>query len=109
MATTPAEAILIQGSVNHSAPPPGYVRLNNAGPLKNFVDVPVSEILSPNPLNPMPNSVLSFLVDVGAQFRFSSYPAPAPVPLPIVKEVPGPPLQIAGLYGSDGTVLVPNQ
>jgi hypothetical protein len=57
----------------------------------------------------MPNSVLSCLVDVGAQFRFSSYPAPALIPLPIVKAVPGPPLQIAGLYGNDGTVLVPNQ
>jgi hypothetical protein len=122
MSVTPAEAILIQGSVNQSAPPPGYLRLSNAGPLTNFVDLPISGILSPNPLNPKPNSVLSCLVDVGAQFRFSAYPAPT-IPLPIGKAVPGslpigtpgrpvspvPPPRNPGLYGSDGTVLAPNQ
>jgi hypothetical protein len=123
MSTTPAEAILIQGSVNQSAPAPGFLRLSNAGPLTNFLDLPISGILSPNPLKPTPNSVLSCLVDVGAQFRFSDYPAPTPVPLPIGRAVPGPlpigtpgepvspvpPRRIPGLYGSDGTVLVPTQ
>lgn len=111
MSTTPAEAILIQGSVNHSAPPAGFLRLNNAGPTANFLDLPISRILSPNPVNPTPNSVLSCLVDVGAQFRFSDYPAPVPPPVgtPVRPGRPTPPRQPSGLYGSDGTALVPPQ
>lgn len=112
MSTTPAKAILIQGSVNRSAPPAGFLRLSNAGPGANFLDLPISGILSPNPLIPTPNSVLSCLVDVGVQFRFSNYPAPSPV-LPVGTPGrpirPTPPRQISGLYGSDGTPLVPPQ
>ncbi len=107
MSTTPADAILIQGSVDQTPPPAGYIRFDNAGQRANFLDIPTLAILTP--VNPQPDSRENCLVDVGAQFRFSDYPAPIPLPVGTPVGRPVPPRKPAGLYGNDGTPLVPPQ
>lgn len=54
MSATPANAILIQGSVDQTPPPAGYIRFDNAGQRANFLDIPTLAILTP--VNPQPDS-----------------------------------------------------